>query len=274
MKNFTAEKSGKLSQYLLEKYNGALSYARFMKLLREKDIKINGARVRSDVVLNQGDFIEVYYDGDVRPAVILFNESGVLVADKPCGVECVDYEKFIKEKYPSAELANRLDRNTRGLIVFSLDEAAKKELFNGFKNRYFEKYYIAEVYGRFEKKSAVLTAQLKKIPDKSTVIVSDTEKEGFKKIITEYKVIKENENSSVLLIKLITGRTHQIRAHMAHIGHFVIGDGKYGDNKINRLCGTKTQKLASYKIVFHFPENSPLSDIDGKTVVLPEKPFV
>ena len=91
---------------------------------------------------------------------------------------------------------------------------------------------------------------------------------GSVKIITEYEVIKEKEETSILSVKLITGKTHQIRAHLAHIGHFIVGDGKYGDNKINKMLKQKRQNLTAYKTIFHFDKSSPLSELDGVEITL------
>ena len=108
-----------------------------------------------------------------------------------------------------------------------------------------------------------MTAYLKKDADKSLVFVSDKNGVGFEKIQTNYKVVEEYENSTLVDVELITGKTHQIRAHFAHIGHFVIGDEKYGDSKINKLFHKKKQCLCSYKLTFNF-ETGLLSYLDRK----------
>ena len=86
------------------------------------------------------------------------------------------------------------------------------------------------------------------------------------KIITEYKVIKELETSSILSVNLVTGKTHQIRAHLAYVGNQIIGDGKYGVNSVNNLFNAKTQRLTAYKLTFSFDKNSPIYSLDGKVV--------
>ena len=101
------------------------------------------------------------------------------------------------------------------------------------------------------------------------VYISDVPKKGYQKIITEYHVIAENkqDNTSLIDITLHTGKTHQIRAHLAHIGHPIIGDGKYGDNRINKQFQKKYQMLESKSITFHFStESGPLSYLNEKTI--------
>ena len=123
---------------------------------------------------------------------------------------------------------HRLDRNTSGLVVFAKSKEALDVLLDKFKNMEIEKHYKCTVYGILNCKEQTLEAYLFKDSKKSMVYVSDEPKKGYQKIITSYKVISENknENTSILDVTLHTGRTHQIRAHLAHIGHPIIGDRK------------------------------------------------
>ena len=139
-----------------------------------------------------------------------------------------------------------------------------------------EKHYLAKVYGIPEKKSETLIHYLPKDTKKSVVYISNKFKTGYKKIITSYKVIKFDikENTSILDINLQTGRTHQIRAHLAYIGYPIIGDGKYGNNKINKKFNEKTQLLCSYYLKFNFTTDAGLLNyLNHKEIKLENVPF-
>lgn len=153
---------------------------------------------------------------------------------------------------------HRLDRNTTGLVLFAKDEVSLEILLDKFKHHEIEKHYLAKVYGIPTKKQDILTAYLFKDAKKSLVYISDVPKKGYEKIITSYKVVeeKQKENTSILDVNLHTGKTHQIRAHLAHIGYPILGDGKYGNNEINKKFGYKTQQLCSYSITFRFKADS------------------
>ncbi len=126
---------------------------------------------------------------------------------------------------------HRLDRNTEGLVIFAKNNEALKILLSKFKAKEITKYYKCKVYGILNKKHDILNAYLFKDNKKSIVYVSDENKKGYRPITTEYTVLEENirENTSILEVILHTGRTHQIRAHLAYINHPIIGDRKIWD---------------------------------------------
>ena len=268
----------KLNTVLLSEFP-KLSINSLYKALRKKDIKINGTRISENQAVHHGDLIEIYLSDELligsslSSQSILYEDENILVVNKPESLEVTGENSLTTslrnllgyDVYP----CHRLDRNTTGIVIFAKNQIALNILEQKFKDHEIEKHYQATCYGLFSKKSDVLTAYLFKDQKKSLVYISDVPKKGYQKIITEYCVISENknENISVLDITLHTGRTHQIRAHLAHIGHPIIGDGKYGDNRINKKFQKKYQMLQSTSITFHFTTDSgPLSYLNQKTI--------
>lgn len=175
---------------------------------------------------------------------------------------------FVQTQYlANAMPCHRLDRNTFGLVLFAKNKDALEILLDKFKYKEIEKHYLAYVYGIPSKKQDRIEAYLFKDTKKSLVYISDEFKKGYQKIITSYDTLKTDtkRNTSVLDVKLETGKTHQIRAHLAHIGLPIIGDGKYGINSVNKAFGFKSQQLCSYKLKFNFCNNSGILDyLNGK----------
>lgn len=268
MKTFYSKKGERLSKEILNECSAELTYSAVMKILRKKDVKINGKRVSSDEKTAIGDEITIYFSAPERRVKELYKCDDILAAYKPKGITSEDFYALVKSVYPSAFFTHRLDRNTDGIMLFALNQTAYEELYEGFKNRTFDKYYVAEVYGKPPKEKDELTAYLKKDDEKSLVRISATPKTGYEKIVTEYEVISSSDKTSVLRVKLITGKTHQIRAHLAFIGCPIIGDGKYGDNAINKRFGDKYQRLTASEIVLRFFPSSPLYRLNGTVVKL------
>ena len=263
---FKARRNGKLSEEILDYFNGAASYSLVMKLIRKKDVKLNGRRTGRDEQTEAGDEISVYAEiTDERAEKTIYEDENILVLVKPKGITSEDFYELIKKKRKNARFIHRLDRNTDGIMIFALNDTAERELLKGFKDRTFKKYYITKAAGTFDKKEGALTAYLMKNAEKAEVKIFDEPKNGAEKIITKYKVLSEGDGFSVLEIELVTGKTHQIRAHLSHVGHPIIGDGKYGYKSINERFKEKSQVLTAYKIQLFFNKESPLKNLDGKT---------
>ena len=265
MKSFIADKNRKLSKLALYHLQD-LSYTSFMKALRKKDVKVNGKRVSQDLVLNIGDKVEIYYaQTDIEMFGVVYVDENVLVVDKKKGYTSEMIFDNVKVNYPNACFIHRLDRNTSGIMIFALNQSAEIELLKGFKERTFQKFYTATVVGVPRQKQAELSAYLFKDSKNSKVTITDVYVKGAEPIRTGYKVLEDNGETAVLLVELHTGKTHQIRAHFAHIGHPIVGDGKYGNYAFNQSYGAKTQMLNASKLTLSFNQQSTLYYLDGKT---------
>ena len=265
----------------------SLSNSLFYKTLRKKDIRINDLRISENVILHTGDNVKIYISDEfLSPAIqkkinVIYEDSNIIIADKPAQIEVVGNNSLtalLKSQLnlQYLEPCHRLDRNTTGLILFAKNQEALNILLDKFKNHEIEKHYIAMVYGIPKDRVKTLQAYLFKDNKKSQVYISEVAKKGYVPITTKYAILSTNKgkNYSVLDVELLTGKTHQIRAHLAYIGYPIIGDGKYGKNEINKRFGAKTQRLCSYKLKFAFKTDSTLLNyLNGKEFVLDEKNF-
>ena len=246
-----------------------LSSNTLYKALRQKDIKINGKRIHEDTIVFENDEIQVYISDELlgvnQNLDIIFEDRNILLINKPVCLEVTgenSLTSIVHEKYKNSSFlpmpCHRLDRNTTGIVLFAKNENALNILLEKFKNHEIEKHYIAKVIGIPKIEHLRMENYLFKDEKKSMVYISDNFKTGYQKIITTYTILNKNtkNNTSILDVEIETGKTHQIRAHLAYIGHPIIGDGKYGFNDTNKKFNAKYQMLHSYRLKFNFKSDS------------------
>lgn len=233
-----------------------ISYTTFQKLLRKKDIKINGIRISDNIKTNLNDTVEIYYDYKLK---ILYEDENIIIVYKPVQLEVIDSNSTCLTTFVLKYLNNnfcypchRIDRNTTGLVLFAKNKEALSILEEKIKNNEITKIYRCTILGKMPKEEDILKDYLFKDSKKSMVYISNTKKTGYSEIITKYKTISSNKETSLLEVELITGKTHQIRAHLAYKGHPILGDGKYGNNEINKKYKKKFQELTAFKLIFSF----------------------
>ncbi len=291
----------RLDKFLTKAVKG-LPQALMYKYIRTKKIKVNRARTQQNYMLCEGDEIRLFIrddffaspEGDtgalrrITPKLeIVYEDENILLLNKRPGVlvhedtaasentlimhvkaylvQKGEYDPENEQSFAPA-LCNRIDRNTGGIVIAAKNAAALRDMNEKIRNDELRKCYLCATHGVPKQKQATLTAYLKKNSADNMVDISDTRKAGYKEIITKYRVIAERRDMALLEVELVTGRTHQIRAHLSHIGHPLLGDGKYGINRADRQKGYKYQALYAFRLSFKKTDrDSSLKYLEGKS---------
>lgn len=303
----TANEAGQRLDKLLAKFLNQAPKSFLYKMMRKKNIVLNGKKCTGNEKLKQGDSIKLFFSDEtiekfsagtyvtpkkekIKMLPIIYEDEQVLLMNKPVGVlsqkakdsdvsaveilinYLIETNQLSKEQFRTfhPSICNRLDRNTSGILVAGKTLPALQEMNRFFKERTIAKYYRCLVKGRVIKNEDYIKGYLVKNQKTNKVSITKKKTEEGVPIETEYCVIQSNDEVSLLEVHLITGKTHQIRAHLASIGHPIIGDYKYGDKQINEMYrqeyGLKSQLLHAYRL--------EMPSSDGSLAYLNDKKFV
>lgn len=304
----TKNDAGQRADRFLSKAFPNLSPTLVCKLMRKKRIKLNGAKTEPNVKLCEGDVFRFYLSDELlskAPAErandfravpsdisVIYEDENILLVDKPVGmvvhedndntsdtlinrILCYLWKKgeYLPEEENSfvPALCNRIDRNTCGIVIAAKNAEALRVMNRKVRDRELVKLYLCIVCGTPSPRAGELVSYIKKLPDENRVVVSDTRAPDHLTARTKYRVLESRGELSLVEADLLTGRTHQIRAQFAHIGHPLLGDGKYGSNRINKQYGCSYQALCSYKLTFRFTTPAGcLEYLNGMSCEIPD----
>ena len=276
------------------------------KAIRNNQVKVNNKRVKFDYRVQFGDEIKLYLNDALltddktistiqkQDFKIIYEDVNIILVYKPKGLlvhadtannnntlinQVIAYLIKSNQYNPNQEnsfvpsLVNRLDRNTAGIVLVAKNHKTLDLLNDKMKNHEINKYYIARVHGIIDPKQATMVAYLTKNNNNNVVNITKKPINNYsKKIITEYKMISHDKQTSLIEINLLTGRTHQIRAHFNYINYPLVGETKYTKSNIDKNYKSNHQALCAYKIVFNFKnKNNHLSYLNNKSFVLDKK---
>lgn len=313
MKEFIIEKNdaGQRLDRFTAKTVPLLPSSLLQKYIRLKRIKVCGKGAKKDTRLKLGDTVQMYINDEFfetpseknaylsvsTPNLnIVYEDENVLIADKKPGMLChsdgkwsyntliANIQAYLYQNgqwNPKAEnsfapaLCNRIDRNTGGLVIAAKNAEALRIINEKIRDREIEKYYLAVVHGKVSPPSGTLEDQLFKDAKKNQVYVKKAPEAGSRTAVTKYRLLAYSRGLSLVECELLTGRTHQIRAQMAHHGNPLLGDGKYGQNEQNKRYNENGQALYSYKLKFAFKTDAGvLNYLKNMTLTAPDVAFV
>ena len=312
MKSFTAGKNedgARLSRFV-ENVTSGMPKSLLYKAFRNKRIKVNGKKGAPDTRLCPGDLVELYINDEffetpseenvyltiVNPRLhIIYEDENIMLLDKPAGmvVHADEGEKvntlvnhllaylYQKREWKPREenaftpaLCNRIDRNTGGIVIAAKNAEALRVLNEKIRERELSKFYLCICLGRPEPPKGRIECFLRKDSKTNTVRVYHHPVPDGRSAVTLYETLETRDRLSLVEVELLTGRTHQIRASFADMGHPLLGDGKYGVGSVNRRYGETQQALYSYRLRFDFPTDAGiLNYLRGREFIADEVPF-
>ena len=283
-----ADAEGMKVSVFLRRFLPSLPESTVRKVFQARDVKLDGVRVTRDTPVCAGQTLSVFLPASFRDAEslrIIYEDDDVLLVNKPAGISveaddpgslsltdlCRIHFGLFSGGAPAFPPApcHRLDHRTSGLCLFAKNERSLAVLMEAFKLRTVEKYYTCLVRGIMKPPAAVCNAWLLKDADRAVVRILDHEVPGARPVTTGYETLQSGPVSR-LRVHLVTGRTHQIRAHLAALGHPVLGDDLYGDRSFNRQQKSRSLKLCATELTLN--TNGALPALDGKTFLI-DPPF-